>query len=138
MVRILETGLHIPNVDADFCSKVLGGIRISKIHIIRFVMNNRSIGFHGLTHIQYRFYYFIINLDQLDRFFSDLRCFRSDKSHTISDKSDFFVQRETVQRSWNRIGLTSRRISHPWDIFVSQNSSNTGQFFCLGSVDILD
>ncbi len=51
-IRLCKTLIHIANVDVNFSRQIPLRVRIGKINILRFIMQNDRAGFHGIRRVQ--------------------------------------------------------------------------------------
>ena len=138
LIGFFESFFHITDINADFCGQIFFRIRIGEVHIFRFVMDSNRTRTHRLPRIENRIQHFILDLDQAESFFCNLRCLCRDERHAVADEADFVVQRKRIQRPRYRIGLPGRRVHHARDVLPGQHRSHAFQRACLARVDLLD
>ncbi len=70
-IRMLKSSFDIADIDPDFRREVAAGIGFIKIHIFRFIVNDRHTRIHRLGGVEDRRKQLILNLDQVQSCFCD-------------------------------------------------------------------
>ncbi len=120
------------NLDGDVA------LDIGDADCVRFVVNDRRARLHCFQRIEDRRQHLVIDLDQLERLFGNLRRLGGDDGHAVAHMPHLAVERNLIPRM--RVGprLPTRRVDDARHIFVSEHGMNARQRARLRRVDAGD
>ena len=92
LVRLLESLLDIPNIDADLGSQIVLCVRVSEVHVLRLIVDLDRAFCQGSSWIDDGRQHLVVH-----------RRFCRHERHAVSNEPNFLVQGERIEWSWNRV-----------------------------------
>ena len=121
MVCLLKTFLNVSKPDLSNTGHIF----------YRVVVDSGCVRRHGLFHGQQRRQHLIIHLNKLQGLFSDFRCGRRHRRHSVSNEPHLVFRENAliIHRGSQYSGIV-------WDIFPHNDIHHPRKFFCLAEIDV--